>query len=439
MRTRRYRGGRRCSGGNGGERWKDRGTLLSQQKITALIAVGGTLLMMISPQSSLASARKAVVLWLFTVLPSMLPFFICTDLLMRSGMHIRLGNLFERPFRELFGVPGVAGFAYISSILSGYPTGAKILGELCEKGQIRRQDVRDILTFCSTSGPLFILGAVGSGMLQSAGAGYIMLAAHYAGSLLTGLFLIRRSALRRAMSAATGGGIRSDASGGGSFLFSGSTADATAKKRTEKKSVPELLSESIVSSFQSLIVIGGYIVLFMILTDAARNLFAQISGQNGFAGDLLTGCLEMTVGCSGVSGSAVPFAWKIAACTFLISFGGLSIAAQSMSVLRNSGVSLAFFLRFKLIHGLLSSVCACTIMKILSDCRGTAVSVFEPADLSAKTAPLFHLFTEDPGAAYSLFFSSSAAALAMAVFYLAVVLFAKRGYSDESSGNHSGI
>ncbi len=150
MRTRRYRGGRRCSGGNGGERWKDRGTLLSQQKITALIAVGGTLLMMISPQSSLASARKAVVLWLFTVLPSMLPFFICTDLLMRSGMHIRLGNLFERPFRELFGVPGVAGFAYISSILSGYPTGAKILGELCEKGQIRRQDVRDILTFCST-------------------------------------------------------------------------------------------------------------------------------------------------------------------------------------------------------------------------------------------------------------------------------------------------
>lgn len=234
MRTRRYRGGRRCSGGNGGERWKDRGTLLSQQKITALIAVGGTLLMMISPQSSLASARKAVVLWLFTVLPSMLPFFICTDLLMRSGMHIRLGNLFERPFRKLFGVPGVAGFAYISSILSGYPTGAKILGELCEKGQIRRQDVRDILTFCSTSGPLFILGAVGSGMLQSAGAGYIMLAAHYAGSLLTGLFLIRRSALRRAMSAATGGGIRSDASGGGSFLFSGSTADATAKKRTEK-------------------------------------------------------------------------------------------------------------------------------------------------------------------------------------------------------------
>ena len=135
MRTRRYRGGRRCSGGNGGERWKDRGTLLSQQKITALIAVGGTLLMMISPQSSLASARKAVVLWLFTVLPSMLPFFICTDLLMRSGMHIRLGNLFERPFRKLFGVPGVAGFAYISSILSGYPTGAKILGELCEKGQ----------------------------------------------------------------------------------------------------------------------------------------------------------------------------------------------------------------------------------------------------------------------------------------------------------------
>lgn len=219
-------------------------------------------------------------------------------------------------FGNFSGVPGVAGFAYISSILSGYPTGAKILGELCEKGQIRRQDVRDILTFCSTSGPLFILGAVGSGMLPVGGS-----RVYHARSSLC------RFASDRAVSdtafGSSPGNVGGDREAGsvrmppaGDLFFSPAHCDATAEKKNGKKTVPELLSESIVSSFQSLIVIGGYIVLFMILTDAAKNLFAQISGQNGFAGDLLTGCLEMTVGCSGVSGSAVPFAWKIAAVPF---------------------------------------------------------------------------------------------------------------------------
>ena len=178
---------------------------ISPQKMTVMIAAGGILLMIFLPDISLLSARKAVNLWLFTIVPSMFPFFICIDLLTKNGMHVYAGNLTDGFFRRVFGVPGTAGFVYVSSVLSGYPTGAKILGEMYESRQILRKDVYDILTFCSTSGPLFILGAVGVGMLHSASAGGVILAAHYAGSLLTGLILIRRSLLRRGISRLTRG------------------------------------------------------------------------------------------------------------------------------------------------------------------------------------------------------------------------------------------
>lgn len=412
---------------------------LKGQHMLALIAVGGALLMMMSPGASLSSARKAVNLWLFTVLPSMLPFFICTDLLIRSGMHVRLGNLFERPLRRLYGVPGVAGFVYISSILSGYPTGAKVLGELHEQGQIGKKDVRDILTFCSTSGPLFILGAVGSGMLRSQTAGYIILTAHYIGSLLTGLFMIRQSALRRTLFGRNLPVYTRDAR----LSDGGSGSPAGVRPSGGQKSVPEALTESILSSFQSLMVIGGYIVIFMILTDAVKGVIELMLDKNGFYADILTGCFEMTVGCSGAAASAVPAEQKIVACTFLVSFGGISIAAQSMSVLKNAGVRLSYYLRFKLLHGLISSACAYTIIRILLHYSSDTIFVFESAELPAagltglQSINIF--FADGTASLYSFLFSSSAAAVMMIAFYLAVILFSGRGQKNERDGNHSGV
>ena len=45
-------------------------------------------------------------------------------------------------------------------------------------------------------------------------------------------------------------------------------------------------------------------------------------------------------------------------CTFLVSFGGLSIMAQSMSVLSGSGIHPLYYLKTKLTQGILSAVLA---------------------------------------------------------------------------------
>ena len=75
-------------------------------------------------------------------------------------------------------------------------------------------------------------------------------------------------------------------------------------------SLSEVMTKSILSSFQSLLVIGGYIVIFMILTDAAKRLLRQVPEGDGLFADLLAGCLEMTVGCSGAAESNASMEWK---------------------------------------------------------------------------------------------------------------------------------
>ena len=151
----------------------------------------------------------------------------------------------------------------------------------------------------------------------------------------------------------------------------------------------------------------------------------------------------MTVGCSGAAASAVPAEQKIIACTFLVSFGGISIAAQSMSVLKDAGVRLSYYLRFKFLHGLISSVCAYTIIRILYYYRSDTIFVFESAELPKIGLAgwnSLNIFSADGAASlYSFFFSSSAAAIMMIVFYLAVTLFSGRGHKNERDGNHSGV
>ena len=102
------------------------------------------------------------------------------------------------------------------------------------------------------------------------------------------------------------------------------------------------MTGAILSSFRSLIIIGGYIVVFMIVTDAAGKFAGILPAAGKTAGDVLTGCFEMTVGCSRAAVSDAGTDLKIILCTFFVSFGGLSVAAQSMSVLKNSGVSISY-------------------------------------------------------------------------------------------------
>ena len=71
--------------------------------------------------------------------------------------------------RPLFNIPGSGAFAVALGITSGYPVGAKISNELFESGECTKQEAERLLSFTNTSGPLFIVSAIGIGMFNNIG------------------------------------------------------------------------------------------------------------------------------------------------------------------------------------------------------------------------------------------------------------------------------
>jgi len=283
--------------------------------------------MVIFPSIAFLSAQKGISLWASSVLPALLPFFICANFM--NGMGI---TRILKP----------SAFAFTMSIMSGYPMGAKIVGDMKRSGYISLNESKRMLSFCSTSGPTFMIGAVGIGMLGGAAYGAVIAIAHYIGALLNGLFFSMIVKKEKGQKNAN-------------ILYK--------TYKNEKKDMLELFTEAITSSFKSLGIILAYIVLLMFLTDLIQfsgvlNIFTE-----AYMKALAKGLMEMTVGCSSMASCVdISSAWKCILCTFMISLGGLSVIGQTISMLAGSKINVSYFISIKLVHALFSSIIAFILM-----------------------------------------------------------------------------
>ena len=140
----------------------------------------------VNPAVYITSCLNGLVVWVTVVLPALLPFMFFTKTLTELGVADILATKFKL-FPKIFKVPSVAIYVFVLSILSGYPVGAKIVADLYENGSITKEEAYKITTFTSNSGPMFILGSVGIGMLASKKLGIIILISHILGALINGL------------------------------------------------------------------------------------------------------------------------------------------------------------------------------------------------------------------------------------------------------------
>ena len=283
--------------------------------IAGLTAAAFCLFMVLFPQTAVYSAQKGISLWASNVLPALLPFFICANFLNYMGaVKIIRPSLFP----------------FVMSVLSGYPMGAKIIGDMRRDGSLSLTEAKRLISFCSTSGPTFLIGAVGVGMLGSVSAGVLIAAAHYLAAICNGILY--------------------------SFFFpKQKLIQIPVKQRSGE--LLEMFTEAILSAFKSLAIILAYIILFMFLTDLMYmgGLFSWIPYPALSAA--AKGFFEMTVGCGALAQCAgFSLSLKCVFANMILSWGGLSIIGQSMSMLSGSGVPLSYFALTKLTHSMFAGI-----------------------------------------------------------------------------------
>ena len=294
--------------------------LYKRKKIlaAAVVTVICCLLMVAFPTTALYSARKGISLWISNVLPALLPFFICANFLQNLGVlsHLKAGV-----------------FPFAMSVLSGYPMGAKIIGDLKRNGEISLREAERLMSFCSTSGPAFMVSAVGAGMLSSGTMGIIIAVSHYAGAMLNGIIYTK--------------------------ILGREINDSVSVKNSGRCTMQESFTEAILMSFRALGIILAYIVIFMFATD-----LIHLSGIMSFVESremqaLIKGFFEVTVGCGAVAEcQAASDVFKCVLCSFIMSWGGLSVLGQTMSMLSGTGIHTGYLVLSKLTHGLFSGVVA---------------------------------------------------------------------------------
>lgn len=310
---------------------------------TAVLLLTFCVLMLVRPAYYLESARKGLTIFSSTVLPSIFPFYFFATLLTKIGAAKVLSALFEKPFFKLYRTPKESAYVILLSMISGYPVGASCIKELYLAGVIDTDDAKAISAFASTSGPVFLLGTLGSAIFKSVPAGVIILISHYLAAFVNG-FLYKRKK---------------------------SPKDLPARIQS---SVDNALSESMERSTLSMLIVGGYIVICGMIVDTLSLLGVDKLILNALGGGwqplvaLLFGLVEMTRG--GIECAKCSFRpLGVALAAFVVSFGGLSVAFQNHTFLSVCNVKLKETLTRKLTHSiiafLLALALACAFEKYL--------------------------------------------------------------------------
>lgn len=317
-----------------------------QNKYRYILAVAAAsfacVFMVFFPSVSLFSAKKGIALWANNILPAMLPFFICANFMNYIGITRYLKPSY---------------FAFAMSALSGYPMGAKVIGDMGRRGYISTKECSRLITFCSTSGPAFIVGAVGASMIGNNLAGGIIAFSHFVGALLNGLLFSIILSFGAASNKKNTKARTYSESQLKSQQFSG--------HQTENNYL-DIFTEAIASSFKSLGIILAYIVMFMMITDIMEYLGFFNLIQAFYLKGMVKGLLEMTLGCASITSTMmVPLFYKIVGCSFLISFGGFSVIGQSMSMLAGTKISIWYLLLVKICHGAIAAGLSILLVNLL--------------------------------------------------------------------------
>ncbi|WP_110112943.1 sporulation integral membrane protein YlbJ [Bacillus sp. CGMCC 1.16541] len=359
---------------------------------TFLLAVAATALaltLMIYPKEALEASTRGLTMWWTVVFPSLLPFFIISEMLIGFGIVRFVGVLLEPLMRPLFRVPGAGAFVLAMGMASGFPAGAKLTANLRIKNQLEQVEAERLVSFTNSSNPIFIFGAIAVGFFSNPQLGIILALAHYLGNICVGLVM----------------------------RFHGSSSTEITEERNVQKAtlryafqemhrtrlednrpIGKLLGDAVTSSIQTLLMIGGFIILFSvlnkllylmnissILSHFISYIFNFFNMTKELSLPFISGMFEITLGSQLTSQTdEASLLHQLLIVSFILAFSGFSVQAQVASILAETDIRFYPFFIARIFHGFFSVIIVLLLWNPLSSYikmshhNGEAIATFYP-------------------------------------------------------------
>ncbi len=269
------------------------------------------------------------------VIPSLLPLLIIINLISNAETK----NIIEKilsPFTEkILRLPRSTGSAVFFGLIGGYPTGALLTDSLYSNEDIDSETAKRLLRFNVNGGAAFIITATGTSVLKSQKAGIILFASTTAAALLIAFL--------------------------SSFHYKKINYPVPGYCSL---SLGEALNKSTENSIQAVLNITAYIVLFSAISNILtihQPLIPIFEITNGIVENFRIFTLPELAG--------------------LLSFAGLCIHFQLLSVIKKIGMHYFDFFIWRVFHSVLSYGICFLLLKVFP----TETAVFSNlADITAK-------------------------------------------------------
>ncbi|MBQ6998166.1 MAG: hypothetical protein IJN62_00050 [Clostridia bacterium] len=304
------------------------------------------ILLIIYPDTVVNSALGALSTCINVLFPTLFPFFVLSKIFIKSGGAFMLGKFLNPLMSPIFGINGSGASAFILGVICGYPVGAKTAVDLYNQSYITKKEAENLICFCNNSGPLFIIGALGIGMLSSKSAGVFLYAVHILSAITLGIVL----------------------------KF---TLPTTNKQQplTYQNTNKNIFTSSVEESMVSVINVFAYVIFFGIMMDIceiahlflpAEKLLSDFSINSDVGNSLICSVFEMTTGIKKLSATNNALSLKLILISFMLGWSGVSIHFQTKSVLANTDFSFLKYIAAKFAQGIIAAIYAAIGTNIVS-------------------------------------------------------------------------
>lgn len=260
------------------------------------------LLLILDAKTALTGAREGIFLCIYSVLPSLFPFLIVSQML--TSRLVGTTVSFLRPISKLCAIPKGAETILLLGFLGGYPVGAQAVTDACRQGHIDKDDANRLLGFCNNVGPSFLFGMFGP-LFSSLYIPWALWFIHILSALTVGAILPNKK-------------------------------DSSCKLTV---SVPMTLPQAMERAIRIMANICGWVIAFRVIIAVLSRWFLWLLPLQ--AQILTSGLLELSNGCHALR--ALPSeASRFIISSAITAWGGLCVGMQTVSVTGNLGTGAYF-------------------------------------------------------------------------------------------------
>ena len=309
---------------------------------------------LLCPAACAEGVRDGLSLAAGRALPALVPFFLASGLLVRTGFAEIFGRLLARPLARLYRLPPAAASAVLLGLTGGYPVGAATAAVLLEQGALSREEAARVNLFCNCASPGFCIGLVGLGVFGSARTGAVLYGIHALSALLAGLLTARGGSPQRLLQT------------------------AAPPIRAPREGFAAAFCAAVQQAAATSLTVTAFLTVFSILLRLLAPVLAPIP-----YGQALASLIELTNGLDRLTALPLSRGGLVTLASFLLGFGGLAVHFQVRALAAPQDLPMAGFTAAKLLHGAIAALLTALMFRL----SPAALAVFAPAAPSARGWP----------------------------------------------------